>query len=82
MRILQKISHDKITQSTKIHSGFYRRMKAVTRTIVRKSSFYKFGHILDLILPILEWQVNVITQLVNHILSSVGMANDSHSLFT
>ena len=57
-------------------------MKAIPRTIIGKACFYEFRNILYLILPILERQMNVITQLVNHALRGVGMADDGHSLFS
>ena len=58
-------------------------METVPRTrSIRKPRLHKLRHVLNLILPVLERQVNVIAQMVNHCLSSIHIAHHSHSLFS
>lgn len=57
-------------------------MKTVACGIVAwKSCLHKLRHILNLVLPVLEGQVNVVAQLVDHILSDTVLTDDSDLLF-
>jgi len=66
-----------ITPST---SPLDRGMETVPRAIAGEPGLHKIRHILDLVLPVLERQVNVVTQLVDHVLGGVRVADHSDSL--
>ena len=55
-------------------------MEAIASTMAGKASFHKLWGVFDLILPVLERQVDVVAQLVDHVLSRVRMAHHCHSL--
>ena len=55
-------------------------MKAVSSTTGREAGLDKLRSILDLTLPVVEREVNVVTQVVDHVLSGVRMAHQCHPL--
>jgi len=57
-------------------------IEVATCALPGKACLYKLGHIFNLVLPVHKLQVNVVSQLVNHILSYLILANNSHLLLT
>lgn len=55
-------------------------MEAVSGTVVGKSCLHKLRDVFDLVLPVLEGQVDVVTQLVDHILGSLRLADHGYFL--
>jgi len=57
-------------------------IKVAASTLRWKSSFNKLSNVSDLVLPIHELQMNVVSQLVYHILSYLILTNYSYFLLS